>query len=34
VRLSQLKPGQLRPLTRREVAALFALVERADQPTR
>jgi 23S rRNA pseudouridine2605 synthase len=34
VRLSQLKPGQLRPLTRREVAALFALVERADQPAR
>jgi 23S rRNA pseudouridine2605 synthase len=34
VRLSQLKPGQLRPLTRREVAALFALVEQADQPAR
>jgi 23S rRNA pseudouridine2605 synthase len=34
VRLSQLKPGQLRPLTRREVAALFALAERADQPAR
>lgn len=32
VRLGHLKPGQMRPLNRRELAGLFAEVEPADQP--